>query len=457
MSRALQSARAFFWASMVLLVFQVGRSGAEDPVEDVKPDRTPRRASEVLRADLDGVVIPATAAYLAAAVEEAQRGGYEAVLIVINTPGGRVDSTREIAQAFLSADVPVITYVSPAGGQAASAGTFITMAGHIAVMTPGTNIGAAHPVTAGGKDPEADGSKHMGKKVENDIAAFARSIAQERNRNEEWAEEAVRESVSVTAREAVELKVVDLTARSVSELLDAIDGRVVALPGGDQTLHTKGAVVTQFPMTIQQRAMAFLGNPAALYLLGMMGVLGLMMEMYNPGMIVPGAVGGFCLLLAAIGANVLPVNVSGVVLLFVAAAMFIAEVYVASFGLLTVGGLVCFVLGSMLLLDTANPDFYVDPSIELSWGLIVPTVVAVGGVSGTLGFLIVRAQLRQPKTGVEGMIGEIGKALTEVGPDGGRVRVLAEDWAAHSSETIAQGAEVEILSVKGLKLEVKGR
>lgn len=436
-------------ASLALLAF-----AALGLVRAAAQDAPPAGSPRVLSIALDGPVIPGTARYIVSAVREAEDRHADALLLRLDTPGGRLDSTREIVTAFLGAKVPIIVYVAPSGAHAGSAGMFITVAGHVAAMAPGTNIGAAHPVTGSGSDIEKEAGKTMAEKVENDTAAFARSIAQQRGRNVEWIEKAVRESLSATATEAVDLKVVDLVAPDRDALLAAVDGRTVSLPGGDVVLHTKGARVEPYEMTFQQKALSFLGDPNVAAVLGLLGMLGLLIELYSPGLIIPGAVGLFALLLAGIGAAVLPVNVGGIVLLLLAVGCFVAEVKVTSFGLLTLAGIGCLVLGSMLLIDTSNPDFYLDPSFRVSWGVIVPTGLLMSGVALGLMYLVILTGRRRSTTGAEGLVGETGRTRTEVGPGGGKVFVHGELWNAKSRDPIAAGEEIEVVAVRGLTLTV---
>lgn len=415
----------------------------------------PTRAATdcVLEARLDGVVNAGTADYLASAVQAAEARRC-VLLLTIDTPGGVVEETRSIVQSLLGADVPVITYVSPSGAHAGSAGVFITMAGHIAAMAPGTNIGAAHPVMGGGQDPEG-GGEHMARKVENDVAAFARSIAEQRGRNADWAEKAVRESISASAREAKDDNVVDLVEPSKAALLEAVHGREVQAGEDTVRLATKDAPVESYDMTVKQRALTILGHPTLAYILLMIGALGVMIEIYNPGLIVPGAVGGFALLLAAIGLNALPVNIGAVVLVLLALGLFVAEAFTPTFGLLTLGGLGSLLVGAALLIDKSDPDFFAEPSVGVHWGAVVPLAVVMAGAALALSWNVARMQKKESPTGREGMVGETGHAMTEVGPDGGTIQIHGERWNATSREPIAQGTRVRVRSVEGLQVDVE--
>ena len=410
----------------------------------------------VVRASLDGVVNTGTADYLAGAVDDATRSQCTAVLVVLDTPGGSLDATRAIVRTFLSSPVPVVVYVAPGGARAGSAGAFITMAAHVAAMAPGANIGASHPVVGMGKDPEEAGGKHIAEKVENDAAAFARAIAEQRGRNVEWAEAAVRESVSATAGEAKDAGVIDLIAASEAELLAAIDGRVVTVAGDREVrLRTAGAAVQPFDMTIRQRALAVLGDPNLAYLLLMMGFLGILIEFSNPGLVIPGVVGAFALLLAAIGLNALPVSIGAVVLLVAAVVMFVAEVYVVSHGMLTIGGIACLLLGSALLLDRSDPDFFADPSVGVSVWAVAPVSLVLAFAAVLLAWYAARSRKRVSSTGSEGLLGEDALAVTGVTRDAGWVRAHGERWQARSDTPIAPGARARILEVRGLTLRVR--
>jgi membrane-bound serine protease (ClpP class) len=322
-------------------------------------------------------------------------------------------------------------------------------------MAPGTHIGAAHPVTAGGKDPGGEGREQMGRKVENATAAFARSIAQRRGRNAEWAERAVRESVTQTAKEALKAKVVDLIVADEASLMEALDGRVVTLDGGTRRLATKGLSPVPFDMSLRQRVLAFLGNPSLAYILMMIGLLGLLIEFYQPGLIVPGALGAVSLLLAMMGLGTLPVEAGAVVLIVVAAALFVAELMVVSYGLLALGGIAALVLGSLLLIDPGDPEYFVDPSLEVSWTVVVPTALVLAGAVVGLALQAGRLFRKQARTGAGGMMGARGVTDGEVGPSGGHVRSGGERWRAYSAEVIAPGTTVEVIDINGLELEVR--
>jgi len=410
--------------------------------------------SRILRADLKGPVNPGSSSYLTDAVHFAESHAYTALLVYLDTPGGMVDSTRDIASAFLASKVPVIVYVAPSGAHAGSAGVFITIAANIAAMAPATNIGAAHPVTGSGQDIDKDAGSTMAKKVENDLAAFARGLAEQRGRNIAWAEKAVRESAAITSTEALKNHVIDLIADSEPALLTAIDGRTTKIGQSQVTLHTAQATVDLFPMTIQQRSLAVLGDPNVAYVLVMIGLFGIMMEMYHPGTIIPGVIGAFSFLLAGIGFNFLPVRIGALVLLAVAAGCFVAELYLSSFGLLALAGIVSMIMGSLLLMNRSNPSYFVDRSLEVSMGLVIPTVILIAAVTITILVLVVRAQRRRGTAGSEGLVGEAGVVQSPVDAEAGVVLVHGEQWQARSPESLPEGTHVRVKSVSGLRIEV---
>ncbi len=407
----------------------------------------------VLTAELDGAVNAGVADHLRDAVAAGQREGAAAVLIRVDTPGGLLSATRALARTLLTADVPILVWVGPSGARAGSAGVFLVLAGHVAAMAPGTNIGAAHPVAIGGGG-ERQTDETMDRKLAQDTAAFARAIAEVRGRNAAWAERAVLESASATADEAVAANVVDLVVASPEALLEAAHGRVVTLPSGPVTLSTRGAALRAVPMTVQQRVLTLLGDPNLAYLLFMLGILLALVELSNPGLIVPGALAVLCFILAGLGFDLLPVNAGGVVLILAAVGLFVAEVYVTSFGLLALGGVACLVVGSMLLMDTTDPEFYVEPSFGLSWGVVVPTVVVVTGIVAAFIVMAARSGRARSTTGHEGMLGETGHARTPIGPDGGAAFLHGEIWRAVSDVPIPAGASIEVVAIDGLTVRV---
>jgi len=405
----------------------------------------------VLRAELDGMINAGTADYLTGAVDQVQARGCQALLVVVDTPGGELEATRAIVRAFLAAPVPIIAYVAPSGAHAGSAGMFVTMAPQIAAMAPATSIGAAHPVGLGG----ADVGDQLERKVVSDVAALARGVAAMRGRNAGWAERAVRESVSATSSEALALDVVDLVAPGEQALLAALDGRVVPLPGGAARLRTAGAERVDLDMSMRQRIVALIGDPTVVYLLFMLGMLGLLIELSSPGLFVPGIAGAVALLLAVIGLGLLPVNVGGVLLMVLGAGFLVAEIFVASYGLLLLAGLAALVAGSALLIDPSDAGFFTDPDIGVSWGAVLPLALAVTGAAAALAWYARRTGRRLPTTGPEALLGQIGETTTLVDRDRGRVRVSGESWSARSAAPIPPGRPVQVRAVRDLCLEVE--
>ena len=394
--------------------------------------------------ELDGAITPVTSRLLTAAINRAQAEHDQALVVKLNTPGGLESSMRSMVQSILKAEIPVIVYVAPKGARAASAGVFITIAAHVAAMAPATNIGAAHPVAVGGGDT----GKEMGKKIENDAAAFARSLAAERGHNVEWAEKAVRASVSATEREAVKLKVVDLVADSVPDLLAKIDGRTVKTASGNVTLATKDAPVKLIEVGFRDRFLALITDPNIAYILMMVGMLGIFFELQNPGVTLPGVIGGISLILAFFAFQSLPINWAGVLLILFGVGLLIAEIKIASHGVLTAGGVVAMILGSFMLYEAPEVGF------RVAWTVILPTVGATAGLVIWAVSAGVRAMMRKPVTGSSGMIGRLAVARSALGPEG-QVQLDGEIWRAVSDGgAIAAGEQVRVMAVDGLTLKV---
>jgi membrane-bound serine protease (ClpP class) len=393
---------------------------------------------------VEGVISPVVVEYMLEGLERAHTESATAVVFQLDTPGGLVESTRLIVKALLNAEVPVVVYVAPSGARAASAGTFITMAGHIAAMAPGTNIGAAHPVSGEGKDIEGD----MRKKAENDLAAFARSIADKRGRNADWAEEAVRESVSITETTALEKHVIDLIAEDVPTLLARLDGRTITLAGKETTLRTAAATVRYRQMSWRQQVLAVISHPQFALMLLSLGSLGLLIELYNPGLIFPGVIGAISLLLAFYSLQTLPINYAGLLLIGLGLLLFILEIKVTSLGMLTIGGIVSMFLGSLMLVD--SPEEYL--RIPLATIFLV-----VGMTAAVFTFMVgaaVRSVRRQPVSGIEGMMGEVGTVKYRLAPLG-TVFVHGTLWSAQSATPLEVGDTVRVIGVEGLKLTVE--
>jgi membrane-bound serine protease (ClpP class) len=408
------------------------------------PARPAAAAQPVASIEMDSAITPVTVRLLTMALDRAQSEGAQALIVQLNTPGGLERSMRSMVQTILGSPIPVIVYVAPTGARAASAGVFITMAAHVAAMAPATNIGAAHPVAVGGSM-----DKEMSKKVENDAAAFARTIATERGRNVEWAEKAVRSSVSATEREAVKLKVVDLVAESVPDLLAKIDGRVLKTSKGPVTLATKDAAVKVIEVRFRDRFLALISDPNIAYLLMMAGMLGIFFELSNPGSILPGVIGGISLILAFFAFQSLPVNWAGLLLILFGLVLLIAEIKVVSHGVLAIGGVVAMLLGSLMLYDVPETG-----GIRLSWLVIIPTVGTTAGLVFFAVTMGIRALYRPSVTGSSAMVGRVGVTRSALGPEG-QVLVDGELWRAVSEDgRVEAGEPVRITAIDGLTLKV---
>jgi len=397
----------------------------------------------VAHIEIEGVISPVTLRLVGLAIDRAQGERAQALVIQLDTPGGLERSMRSIVQRMMNADVPVVIYVAPTGARAASAGVFITMAAHVAAMAPATNIGAASPVALGG-----GADKTMMKKVENDAAAFIRTVAVERGRNADWAEKAVRQAVSITEREAVKLKVVDLIADSLPDLLDKLDGRVVKLPKTRVTLATKGAPVRPIEIGFRDRVLNVITDPNVAYILMMLGMLGLFFELSNPGVVLPGVIGGISLILAFFAFQSLPINYAGVLLILFGIVLLIAEIKIVSHGILALGGIVSMALGSLMLFDSPELGF------RVSWWAIVPMV---GLTSGLFLFVVaagVRALSRRQLLGPSGLVGTLGVVRERLAPEG-HVLVHGELWrAVAEGGPLEPGAQVRVLAIDGLTLRV---
>jgi membrane-bound serine protease (ClpP class) len=368
----------------------------------------------------------------------------EFLIILLDTPGGLMTSMRGMAQAILNSEIPVVVYVFPSGAQAASAGVFITAAADVAAMAPGTNIGAAHPVTGGGGDLPSS----MSEKVLNDMLAFARSIAAQRGRNAEWLEDAIKSSVSATAEEAYKLNVIDLVADDQPALLKKLDGWQVQRKGLTITLHTAGADLRTISPGWQHSILRVISNPNLAYILLMIGLAGLYFELSNPGAVLPGVVGGISLILALYAMQTLPVNYAGFLILLLAVVFFIVEIKVSSHGMLSLAGVLCLVLGSIMLFRLPEQP------MQLALSVFVPTVLVISAFFVTVASLAFRAQMKQPQTGAEAMVGMIGEVRRDLDLEG-KIFVNGELWNAVAEERIIVGETVEVMEVHNLKLKVK--
>ncbi len=412
----------------------------------------------------DVVINPSLKDFLQRAIEEAQGDNAECLVVQITTPGGMVDSMQEIVQLFLNSSVPIVTFVAPRGGNADSAGTFIVMAGHIAAMAPASRIGAAHPIimpiaptSPGGEERgPSESERVMLEKVTNAVVGTIKAIAEERERNTKWAEKMVRESAVLTAREAVAQKVVDLMAEDINDLLQKIDGRKVRTVAGLKTLRTKDAFLYEFRMTTKEKFLHFLSNPSVAYLLLLIAMLGFIMEIYNPGAILPITVGVIAFILFLFSAALLPVNVVGVLLILAAAAFFIAELFVTSHGILAAFGVVALLLGGYMLFPEPGampPNFYA--YIKIAPGTLFGAGLITGGLMVAALVAIVRAQKREPVVGQEWLVGQVGEARTDLAPIG-TVFVSGTWWTAEAVDgEIKAGEKVEVVAMEGLRLKVR--
>ncbi len=420
--------------------FAKARGRLDEARRRVAPQATPQQG-RVLVMRIDGPISPLTAEALSGAVDRAENEAYKALVIEIDTPGGLETSMRDMVKRMLASRVPILTYVSPSGARAASAGVFIVMAGDVAAMAPGTNIGAATPVNLqGGMDST------LARKATNDAAAFARTVAQQRGRNVQWAEDAVRKAVAASETEAVDLGVVDLVANSLDDLFEQTDGMVISRQGVEATLALSGLPRDTIKPTLRQKLLGVLVDPNVAYILMLLGFYGLLFELQNPGAILPGVVGGICLILAFLALSTLPVNYAGVALILLAIAFFVAEVKVASHGLLATGGVLSLVLGSVILFQGQGA--------RLSWSIILG---ATGATTVFFLFIVgkgLRAQALKVTTGRKGLLGTRAIAVERLAPTG-QVRIGGELWNAVSDSEVEAGSEVVITGVAGLTLRVR--
>jgi len=399
----------------------------------------------VMVATIAAPIGPVTADYLAAVIERAEEENAALLVVELDTPGGLDTAMRQMVQAILKCRVPVAVYVSPSGARSASAGVLITLASDVAAMAPGTNIGAAHPVNLGGGSMD----NTMSRKVENDAAAYARSLAVRSGRNADWAESAVRESSSLSGKDALERKVIDLLSPSLADLLDQVDGREIRKGENVLTLRTKGAPVTRVPMGLRHRILSALADPNIAYILMMIGVYGIYFELASPGAVFPGVVGGISLLLGFYSLQTLSANYAGFLLILLAVVLFFLELKIQSHGALAIGGIVAMVLGSLMLFRQSA-----DPFLRVSWTVLI-TMVALSAVFFSVVIsMAVRSQLRRPSTGSEGMVGEEGEAVTDI--DGkGKVHVHGELWDARSDRPVRKGEKVTVKRLDGMTLIVE--
>jgi membrane-bound serine protease (ClpP class) len=403
-------------------------------------------AQTVVSIKIDGTINPASAEFIRSAIKKATAEKAECLIVHLNTPGGLLKSTRVIVNDILESSVPIVAYVSPPGAHAGSAGVFITMAAHIAAMAPTTNIGAAHPVNMRGGT-----NATMDDKVTNDAAAFIRAIAEKRRRNPQWAEAAVRKSVSLAEVEAVQMKIVDLIAKNEQELLKQINGKIVELNTGSKTLQTLNATIDRLEMRFTERILDVISDPTIAYILMMLGFYGLLFELYSPGAIAPGVIGVICLILAFYAMHTLPINYAGLALIVFAIILFILEVKIVSHGILGIGGVIALALGSLMLIRTDSAL----EVIRISRSVIIATTIASSLFFFFLIRMAVNAQKAKPITGIEGIVGDVGETLARLEPSG-MIRVHGELWKAESiSGTIDKGEKVKVTAIKNLTLYVE--
>jgi len=407
-------------------------------------------ASTVVVLDVRGVIDPVVARYVQRGIAVANDQGAQLVIVQLDTPGGLDSAMRVIVQTILNSRVPVVVYVAPSGARAASAGVFITMAGHLAAMAPGTSIGAAHPVslTQGGELPQT-----MQDKVTNDAAAYVQAIAQQRGRNAEWAEAAVRQSASLTATEAVQERVVDVVATDRADLLQKLNGRQIETESGLVTLHLEAPMVRPFGMTLLEKIAHGIVDPNIAYLLMTLGTIAIISELYHPGAILPGVTGVICLILAFVALGSLPVNWGGIALIVVAFVFFVLDIQVAGFAL-TVAGVVAFVIGSLLLFSPFRPPSPAMPRVSVSPWLLGTVTAIIVGFSTIALTAAVRAQRRAALLGPQVVIGKTGVAVTDIDPQG-VVQLESETWTATAQQPVRAGEQVEVLESDGLRLLVR--
>jgi membrane-bound serine protease (ClpP class) len=401
--------------------------------------------SSIYLLQLNGIINPITSQYVVSGIENAEEEGAECLILQLDTPGGLDTSMRDIIKKMLNSTIPIVVYVSPSGGRAASAGVFITLASNIAAMAPGTNIGAAHPVVMGSEEIDEE----MKAKMENDATAYIKTIAEKRGRNTRWAEKAVRESVSITEQEAIEIGVIEFIANDVEELIEIIDGVKVTTVSETRILKTKGAEIIPVKMTFKDLFLHSLTNPNIAYILLFLGIYGILGEFSHPGSFFPGIVGGISLILAFVAFQSIPINYAGLLLIIFGIILLVIEVYTPTFGVLTAGGVTSLILGSFMLPKSTAPF------LRISLGLIISMSLA------TAAFFVfalskgIKIQWKKPITGREGLMGKVGIAKTDLTPEG-TIFIHGERWQASTErEKIKEGEKVKVIEIKGLQLIVK--
>jgi len=411
------------------------------PISAFAGERQP--VYDVIR--INAAITPPVADYILQSLDGAVKTRSDGLVILLDTPGGLDLAMRDIVKGILGAPLPVIVYVSPSGARAASAGMIITLAAHVAAMAPGTNIGAAHPVGIG---IGGGGDKIMMEKVENDAVAYAISIAKQKGRNEEWVEKAVRKSESIPADQALQIRVVDWVAKDLNTLLEQLHDREVRVQENMRMLKTKGATLREIAMSPRQKILTILSDPNIAYILFLLGIAGLYFELAHPGAILPGVIGGISLIMSFFAMQTLPVNYAGIALILFALILFIAEIKIISHGLLSVGGIISLLLGSLLLFDSP------DPALRVSLKVMIPTLIIVSTFFIFIVSLVVKAQMRKKHTGPDELIGSEGIAVTDIF-ENGKTFIRGEYWEAWSEIPVAKGKKVTVEHIEGLKIKVK--
>ena len=431
---------SIFLILCAILAYQVSSASPEAPI----------RKGEIVEIEINGSINPSTVDYIKNGLSDARSRDAAALLVLLDTPGGLLNSTKDIVKVLLNSEIPVIVYVYPRGATATSAGVFITLAAHVAAMSPGTSIGAAHPVmlgrgqnNPGKKEDNKDGSSDvMNEKIENYASSFIESIAAERGRNTKWAVESVRKSASITADEALEKKVIDIISPDIPSLLSEIDGMEVKTGEKTVRLETAGAKTQRLEMSLRQKVVNILSTPDIAFLLLSLGSLGIFLEFYNPGMIFPGVAGIISLLIGFVSLQILPFNYAGLILLFVAMALLISEVYVTSYGLLSLAALVCLVFGGLLLFDTPESD------LGVSRGTIAAVAVSIGLLSVFIVYLGVKSFKVPVQGGFEGMVGQKGEVVSW-SRKSGKVYIGGEYWEATGEREFSPGEKIKVVESTG--------
>ncbi len=393
---------------------------------------------------IDAPITPVIANFLSYSIDLANQKNAKALIIELDTPGGLVESTRKIVKDMLQSKVPIIVYVSPSGARAASAGTFILLASHLAAMAPGTHVGAAHPIELTGKT-----DKEVMKKIINDLVAWAKNLAQMRHRNIKFAEKAIKESKSITEKEALKMKVIEIIAKDLNDLINQATGRIIWINNQKITLNLKNCEIIEIKEDFKTKLLKILTNPNLVYFLLMLGLVGIYFEFAHPGAIFPGVIGAICLILAFVGLSILPINYAGLALIILAGILFFLEIQITSHGLLALGGTICLFLGSIMLFGK-NP-----PALRVYQPFLYTVVLTFSALLAGITYLAVKTLRKKPVSGSEALIGKIGKVLEDIDSEKGKIFVEGEIWKAISDEYIPKGSKVIIIAKEGLTLKVK--